>query len=135
MRFVYLDSCAAVKLFKDEVESDALEDWLVARAPARQITSHLTRTELRRGLHAVEADTQTHQRAEHWLQRVAHIALPADVCDLAGQLSPGTRLRSLDALHVAAALTLGAALTHFVSYDDRQLRAAADHGLTVAAPT
>lgn len=135
MKFVYLDSCAAIKLFKDEVESDALENWLVEQVPARQITSYLSRTELPRGLHAVEADVQTHERARHWLQRCAHIALPAPVFERAGSLSPGTRLRSLDAIHVAAALSLGAALTSFVSYDKRQLAVATEHGLPVASPS
>lgn len=134
MKFVYLDSCAAIKLFKDEIESDALEDWLVRQAPARQITSHLTRTELRRGLHAIAAKAETHQRADHWLQRCAHLALPAPLYDRAGALAPGARLRSLDAIHVAAALSLGPALIHFVSYDKRLITAAAEHGLTVATP-
>lgn len=134
MKFVYLDSCAAIKLFKDEVESDALEDWLVEQVPARQITSYLTRTELRRGLHAIEAGAEAFDRADHWLQRCAHVALPAQMYDRAGALAPGSRLRSLDALHLAAALSLGAALTHFVSYDKRLLAAAQEHGLPVAAP-
>lgn len=135
MKFVYLDSCAAIKLFKDDVESDALEDWLVKQTPARQITSHLTRTELRRGLHAISAKPETHQRADHWLQRCAHLALPADVYDRAGALAPGTRLRSLDAIHVAAALRLGPALAHFVSYDKRLIAVAREQGLSVATPS
>ncbi|GAA5125667.1 type II toxin-antitoxin system VapC family toxin [Haloechinothrix salitolerans] len=135
MKFVYLDSCAAIKLFKDEVESDALEDWLVEQVPARQITSYLTRTELPRGLHAVEASAQTHERALHWLRRCAHVALPASLCERAGSLSPGTRLRSLDAIHIAAAQNLGAALVAFVSYDKRLIAAASEHGLPVVSPS
>jgi predicted nucleic acid-binding protein len=134
MRFVYLDTSAAIKLFKEEVESGPLEDWLVAQAPARQITSHLTRTELRRGLHAVSAGQDAHARADHWLQRCAHLALPATVLDRAGQLAPGIRLRSLDAIHVTAALELGAALAHFVTYDKRLGATAEEQGLPVAAP-
>lgn len=134
MKFVYLDTCAAIKLFKDEVESDALEDWLVQHSPARQITSHLTRTELRRGLHRVGAERATHERADHWLRRCAHLALAAPVLDRAGALAPFDRLRSLDAIHVAAALSLGAALEYFVSYDKRLIAAAEEHGLPVAMP-
>lgn len=134
MKFVYLDSCAAIKLFKEEVESDALGHWLVAQAPARQITSHLTRTEVIRGLHAAGATLETRVRADHWLQRCAHIALPASVFDAAGRLSPGTRLRPLDAVHVAAARELGAALACFVTYDQRLAAAAKDAGLPIATP-
>lgn len=134
MKFVYLDSCAAIKLFIDEVESDALEDWLVQQSPARQITSHLTRTELRRGLHAIDAKPDTHTQSDHWLERCAHLALPAAVFDNAGLLAPSTRLRSLDAVHVAAALALGPALSYFVTYDKRLSSAAGDHGLVVVSP-
>lgn len=134
MRFVYLDTCAAIKLFKEEVESAPLREWLAALAPARQITCYLTRTELRRGLHTVHATPDAHQRADHWLQRCAHVALPADVYDQAGALAPGSALRSLDAVHIAAALRLGSALAYFVSYDKRLVTAAAEHGLPVATP-
>lgn len=132
---VYLDSCAAIKLFKEEEESAALKDWLAAQAPARQITSYLTRTEIRRGLHAVSATPEAHQLAQQWLQRCAHVALPAAVYDEAGALGPGTVLRSLDAIHVAAALRLGAALSSFVSYDKRLIAIAEEHGVNVAMPT
>lgn len=134
MRLVYLDSSAAIKLFKDEVESEALEEWLVGQAPARQITSYLTRTELRRGLHAVGAGEEAHQRAGQWLERCAHVALPASAYDRAGELVPGTRLRSLDAIHLAAALSLGAALASLATYDKRLAEAAAEQGLNVATP-
>lgn len=56
MTLIYLDGCAAIKLFKDEVESAALEQWLGGRYGAQTITSHITRTELRRGLSAPAAD-------------------------------------------------------------------------------
>jgi predicted nucleic acid-binding protein len=46
-------------------------------------------------------------------------------------LSP---LRALDAIHVASALRLGGALSAFVSYDRRQLEAAAALGLPTASP-
>ncbi|MBA0126592.1 type II toxin-antitoxin system VapC family toxin [Haloechinothrix sp. YIM 98757] len=134
MNFLYLDTCAAIKLFQDEVESEVLKSWLVRHAPARQITSHLTRTELRRGLYASDADAETHQRAEQWLHRCAHVALPAKTFDDAGTVLPGTRLRSLDAVHVTAALSLGAALVRFVTYDKRMIAAAEEAGLPVAAP-
>ena len=131
---IYLDSCAAIKLFKEEAESSALEHWLSLRTSAQTITSHLTRTELKRGLHAIDADPETHIRADSWLRRRALIALPAVVFDNAGTLAPGTALRSLDALHVAAALSLGPAVAHFVTYDVRLAAAARDHGLDVVAP-
>lgn len=135
MKFLYLDSCAAIKLFKDEVESEALEEWLVKQSPDRQITSQLSRTEVRRGLHACGAHPDAHLRADQWLQRCSHVTLTSAVYDKAGQLSPGTALRSLDAIHVAAALELGSALAHFVTYDKRLAALAAQSGLPVVAPS
>lgn len=134
MNFLYMDTCAAIKLFKQEADSEALQNWLASQASSRQITAHLTRTELRRGLHAAGANQESHERATVWLNRCAHIALTAEVLDKAGKLAPGTRLRTLDALHLVAALELGAALTYFVTYDKRLAAAAEEHGLTVAAP-
>lgn len=53
--------------------------------------------------------------------------------DAAGRLD-GT-LRSLDALHVVAALDLGDDLAGFVTYDQRQGEAVVAAGMTVIAPT
>ncbi|MFV2198281.1 type II toxin-antitoxin system VapC family toxin [Nocardiopsis sp. LOL_012] len=132
--FVYLDTCAVLKLFKEEVESEALEVWLNGHAEQRQITGYLTRTELRRALHAVGAQQETMARADGWLSQVAHLRMPAAVFDTAGSIAPGSRLRSLDALHVSSALGLGAALSWFVTYDKRLAEAAEVAGLPVAAP-
>lgn len=133
--FIYLDTCAALKLFKEEVESEALELWLNEHASARQITSYLTRTELRRALHAAGARPDTVERAGTWLSRVAHLRMPADVFDTAGNIAPGTRLRSSDALHVSCALGLGAALSAFVTYDKRLAEAAEAVALPVVSPS
>ena len=132
--FIYLDTCAALKLFKEEVESEALDAWLDEQADARLITSYLTRTELRRALLAVGARPETMSGADKWLSRVAHLRMPAEVFDTAGGLAPGSRLRSLDALHVASALGLGSALSYFVTYDRRLVEAAQAAGITVTAP-
>jgi predicted nucleic acid-binding protein len=45
-----------------------------------------------------------------------------------------TPLRSLDALHLATALSVRDDVGAFVAYDDRLASAAADHGLPVVQP-
>ena len=50
-----------------------------------------------------------------------------------GRLSPP--LRSLDAIHLVAALALGSALSDFVAYDQRVMQAATWYRLPVSAPT
>ncbi len=62
------------------------------------------------------------------------IALPAAIYEAAGELQTGTSLRSLDAIHVAAALSLNDALDFFVTYDKRQAAAAEAEGIRVASP-
>jgi len=49
-------------------------------------------------------------------------------------LLPGENLRSLDAIHLAAAQRLGSDLTMLVSYDDRMLAAARGLRIPVASP-
>ena len=51
----------------------------------------------------------------------------------AGRLGP-TALRSLDAVHLAAALDLGDDLEGMVTYDDRLAEAAQLNAITVTAP-
>jgi len=43
-------------------------------------------------------------------------------------------VRSLDAIHIGTALTLGIELAGVVTYDDRQTAAARNAGLAVFAP-
>src|SRR5579884_2432397 len=63
-----------------------------------------------------------------WLVR-----LDEPLLDRAGELEPRT-LRSLDAMHLAAALAIGPELGAFLTYDERLAEAARGVGLTVHAP-
>lgn len=72
-------------------------------------------------------------RVDRLLAESDVIRIDGEVFDRAGRLSPPT-LRSLDALHLAAALTLGPDLAGIVAYDDRLSAAAAAVGLDVASP-
>ena len=134
MPAIYLDTSAAAKLFQQEAESDALQDWLTHQGDAPVLTCDLTRTELRRALLAAQPDPDTAQACDSWLTDCAAIRLTSNLCDRAGVLQVGTRLRSLDALHLAAALSLGPALSAFVAYDARLRDAARRAGLPVVAP-
>ncbi|MBV9857190.1 MAG: type II toxin-antitoxin system VapC family toxin [Streptosporangiaceae bacterium] len=134
MEALYLDTSAAVKLFKQEPESAALDQWLAGRGSALVLTSDLTRCELRRALEAAGAGPGSRREAEEWLADCALIRLSRELCDRAGTLAPGVRLRSLDALHTAAALSLGRALAAFVAYDQRLVDAAKQAGLPVSSP-
>jgi uncharacterized protein len=67
------------------------------------------------------------------LRGVELVELDADVRRAAGDL-PDPGLRSLDAIHLATALSLGDRCGAFFAYDDKLIAAARAHGLTVSVP-
>lgn len=128
---IYCDSSALVKLVIDEPASDDLEGWLAAQPDPVLISSVLARTEV------VAAVARTEPAAvglaADLLAAVTVVELDAALADEAARLEP-PGLRSLDALHLAAALRVGSAVGSLVSYDERMLVAAGQHGVAVAHP-
>ena len=129
MPLLYLDSSAIVKLAKPEAETDAMGQYSVG--DTLWITSDLARTEVMRAvaLHQPERLDD----ARHVLRNLVLMALDRDIYDMAGRVQPA-RLRSLDAIHVAAALSLGSALQALITYDKRLAEAAKLNGLAVISP-
>jgi predicted nucleic acid-binding protein len=128
---IYLDSSALVKLIAREKESDALFAFLEQR-PER-VSSILARIEVGRALRRAEAPPPLVQRADRLLRCVALIHLVAPIARLAAHTGP-PELRSLDAIHLASALSVRDDLEVLVSYDRRLTSAAEAAGLHVAAP-
>jgi predicted nucleic acid-binding protein len=126
----YLDSSALVKLVVEEAESVALVEWLGA-APRVLVSADLARTELLRAVRRVAPDLML--QAREVLDTVTLIKVGTETFEQAGRLDP-VELRTLDALHVAAALQLGDELTGLVTYDHRQAAAANANGIDVVAP-
>lgn len=71
--------------------------------------------------------------ARSWLEGVALIPLDDAVVEGAAALEPQT-LRSLDALHLATAVSVGEDVGVFVAYDERLIDAARNHGLEAVTP-
>lgn len=128
---LYCDSSALVKLVVNEPESDALESWLAAQPEPALISSVVTRTEVIRAIG--RSDPSAVIAAQELLEAVSVVELNAALADEAAGLQPAL-MRTIDALHVASALRISAALGVLVSYDDRVLAAAREHGLTAASP-
>ena len=129
MPVFYFDSSAIVKLIVDEAETDALA--ALSDEGGLWMTSDLARVEVQRAI--ARRQPQALDAARRQLRGLALMTLTGDTYDLAGRLQPAF-LRSLDAIHVAAALSLGAGLTALVTYDQRLAVAAATNGLTVLSP-
>ncbi len=126
----YLDTSAAVKLVIHERETAALLRWSVL--PGRSIvSSDLTRTELVRATRRVSPDRIEQVRL--LLSSLTLLSLSTDVFERAALLEPDS-LRALDAIHLAAAMSLGDDLEAIVTYDGRLSEAAAANGVAVIAP-
>lgn len=125
----YLDASAIVKLIVREPESEALERWLGV-GHHELVSCALVRTEVVQA--AVPRGLKAVLRARRLLDRLDLIILDDELLDTAGELVEP--LRSLDAIHVAAALELGEELDAFVTYDAEVTRAAEALGLPVVAP-
>lgn len=126
----YLDTSAAVKLLFLEPESAALRSWWDV-VDDRVASSDLLRTELLRVTRRVDPDQMT--QARELLDSVILLKLSTPVCERAVMLDPVV-LRSLDALHLAAALELGDELEGVVTYDRRLGDGARALGIPAIAP-
>ena len=115
MTALYLDSSAFVKVLVEEPESGALRAFL-ADHPARRVSSALLRAEALRAVRHLGSGTLAAIR--EGLRRVDLIGIDDRILDAAGILEPRI-LRTLDAIHLATALTLGDDLDAIVTYDDR----------------
>ncbi|MDR3202327.1 MAG: type II toxin-antitoxin system VapC family toxin [Bifidobacteriaceae bacterium] len=128
MGWHYLDTSALVKLFRTEVDSAALRAW--ARADVRMATSELTRAELVRALRRAGQDVSG---VEPLLAGLLILGADASLFREAADLDP-VELRTLDAVHLAAARRLQPELAGIVTYDQRLAQAAAAQGIPVVAP-
>lgn len=128
-RATYLDSSAIVKLVVAEPESAALRRYVRRRRPL--VSSALARAEVGRAL--LPLGEQAIRRGQEVLARLELIRISDRVLAAASQLLPA-ELRTLDAIHLAAAHQLGSDLARIVTYDERLRAAAEATGSSVAAP-
>ena len=135
MGLYYADASALVKLVRDEPESSALRSFL---ADADLVSCELVLTEVPRAIHRATAHDprlpfgELLDRAGEILDALALLPLDRGLLAAAGALAEPA-LRTLDAIHVAAAADLSP-LDAFVSYDERQAAAARLAGLRTVGP-
>lgn len=118
-----------MKLLVDEPESRALRASESARAP--WATSRISVVEVHRAVTIADPSPATARDAGALLTRCRLIAVSEDLLERARELT-SQRLRSLDAIHLASALRIGAG--SFLTYDRRVAEAASAAGLRVLSP-
>ena len=129
---IYLDSCALIKLIVEEPDSFALEKHL-NKSEDTWVSSEIIVVEIHRALHRLQLRAEAREAANMLLGNLTLLSVGkilADASDLDGQ-----HLRSLDALHLATALSLKPPPREFLTYDKRLAEAAINTGLTVSSPT
>ena len=128
---VYLDSSALLKLVVPERETEALREALATWPD--WLTSRLAALECRRALRRVGRPGSLEARLDHVLGACTLLHIDEPTLRHAEGIGPPA-LRSLDAIHLAAALSLGDHPEAVVTYDQRLAAAARAHDLVVLSP-
>lgn len=141
---IYFDTCALLKLVRADQDSAALGAFIDDRPDIRWFSSELARAELSRTVRRINHDDRgrliddARLRAELgyvealW-ERLDLIAVSTRVLNDAARIEQPF-LRTLDAIHLAAAASLRSGLSAFVTYDKKLAAAAGEAGLPVLAP-
>lgn len=127
----YFDSSALLKLLFEEPESGQLEQWVSEQSGVPAVSSELVKIEVTRATRRL--DPQVLPAARRLVAQLDLVPMTSDLIESAGDVGSDL-LRSLDAVHLASALSLGSALTAFVAYDARLTTAAQDADLPIAQP-
>ena len=126
----YLDASAIVKLAFAEAETKELRRWLRSVGGDTLATSALSIAEVMRAADRAGAD------ADHALEVVDamdHLEVDRTLLVEAGRIAR-PELRTLDAIHLASAMTFGAELGALLTYDRGMAAAARGLSLLVHAP-
>lgn len=130
---LYLDSSALLALYLDEEQRERCLALLLS--DPQWITGRHTQVEVRRNLarrlEPAEADGARARLLEDWA-RTTIVELDDVTCETAAAIAEQTGVRSLDALHLAAAVRVGGDDLRFVTHDRRQASAARELGFAVA---
>jgi len=124
----YVDASALVKLALDEPDAAVMRDWYLENE--RVVCSRVGIIETHRAAGLREHDP-AHLRAI--LESVEVVELGPAPAARAESIGP-RGLKTLDAIHLATALSIGAEIDAFMTYDDRLAEAARIAGLPVVRP-
>jgi predicted nucleic acid-binding protein len=129
---LYVDSSALLKRYVAEADSAAADAHLASDLSL--VTSRHTVVEVRRNLvRLLDTDAAAEAKADFLqdIQAFALVELDAATCESAATIAELLGVRTLDALHLAAAQRVGGAALPFLTYDIRQAQAARSLGFIV----
>ncbi len=131
---IYMDTSALTKLLIAQPQTPELRTWLTAQIDQGEsaATSALGRVELMRTV-ARYGDIGQADRAHFLLDGLDILPLSEPMMTLAESIGPET-LRSLDAIHLAAAAYFEQELTAVVTCDHRLMTGCRDIGIATASP-
>lgn len=129
---LYLDSSALVKLVVHEPESASLRSYLSRFGDDVRFSAALSRAELIRAIARTGAAHDALNKAHRVLGLLNFVTLTNRLLDEAAVVGP-PGLRTLDAIHLAAART-APALRALITYDQRLADAADSLGMRVVTP-
>ena len=141
---IYFDTCALLKLLREDRDSAALGAFIDARPGTQWFTSELARAELARTIRRLNHDNKGKlidgprlraelDYADSLWERLDLIPVSTRMLTEAGTIEQPF-LRTLDAIHLAAAASLRGSLAAFVTYDKKLGAAAKEAGLPVLSP-
>jgi uncharacterized protein len=129
---IYVDTSALLKRYFEEPDSDAAETFLLG--DSAWFSGRHTYMEMRRNLaRAVTGDelVKTRDVFESDWRRTTVVELDEITCRLAADIGEQTGLRSLDSLHIGAAVRVGVDVLSFLTFDLRQAQVARQMGFVV----
>jgi predicted nucleic acid-binding protein len=129
---IYLDSSALLKLLFEESESGALASWIAERVDTPLVCSELAKVEVVRATRRLDAAAVPAART--LVSQLDLIPLNGGLIEEAADAGDPL-LRTLDAIHLASALSIRDELTAFVAYDSRLITAARDAGIETISPS
>lgn len=124
----YLDSSAILKYVFAEPERPAMIKALTSQA----ISSELARLEVKRAVFRI--NPKDIELANEELSRINFVSISNQVLTVAESFTGSVTLATLDAIHVATAITLGHQIEGIITYDKQMISNAAVMGLKVLSP-
>ena len=124
----YLDSSAILKYVFAEPERPAMVKALTSQA----ISSELARLEVKRAVFRI--NPKDIELANEELSRINFVSISNQVLTVAESFTGSVTLATLDAIHVATAITLGHQIEGIITYDKQMIANAAVMGIKVLSP-